>query len=79
MKVAQIISKLDDPVSIIVNTGTETIYLRAYSIDEKVKWYKKLREMQKLVEELSQNKELFKMKMELSKLNRFKILDDLNT
>lgn len=79
LKVTQIITKLDDPVSLIINTGTETLYLKAYSIDEKVKWYKKLKDTQKMVEELSQNKELFKMKMELSKINRFKILDDLNT
>lgn len=63
----------------MINTGTDTLYMRAYSIDEKVKWYRKLKEAQKSIEELAQNKQLFKMKMELSKINRFKILDDLNT
>ena len=43
LKVAQIISKLDDPVSLMINTGTETLYLRAYSIDEKVKSFRKLK------------------------------------
>jgi len=49
LKVTQIITKIDDPVSLIINTGTETLYLKAYSIDEKVKWYKKLKDTQKMV------------------------------
>lgn len=44
-----------------------------------MKWYKKLKEVQKQAIDLAHNKELFKMKVELSKVNRFKILDDLNT
>lgn len=34
--------------------------------------------MQKQVIDLSHNKELFKMRVELSKVNRFKILEDLD-
>jgi len=56
LKVTQIITKIDEPVSLIINTGTdiintgtETLYLKAYSIDEKVKWYKKLKDTQKMV------------------------------
>lgn len=56
MKIAQIISKLDDPISLMIHTGTETIDIRAYSIDEKVKWYKKLKEVQKQAIDLSNNK-----------------------
>jgi hypothetical protein len=40
----------------MINTGTETLYLRAYSIDEKVKWFKKLKEVQKQVIDLAHNK-----------------------
>jgi len=63
----------------MIHTGTSTIYLKAYSIEDKVRWFKRLKEVQKQIIDLSHNKELFKMKVELSKINRFKILDDLNT
>ena len=46
MKIAKIITTIDDPICLILHTGTETLYLRANSIDERVKWYKKLKSVQ---------------------------------
>lgn len=40
----------------MINTGTDTLHLRAFSIDEKVKWFKKLKEAKKSIEELTHNK-----------------------
>jgi hypothetical protein len=45
--VAEIISIVDDPISFIIHTGTDTLRLRARSIDERVKWFKKLKKIQK--------------------------------
>lgn len=48
--VAQIISIVDDPISFIIHTGTDSLRVRANSIDERVKWFKKLKKIQKDIE-----------------------------
>jgi hypothetical protein len=40
----------------MIHTGTEIIDIRAYSIDEKVKWFKKLKEVQKEAIDLAHNR-----------------------
>ena len=56
LKVARIVSTIDDPVSLIIHTGTETLRLRASSIDERVRWFKKLKSTQKKAEQANYHK-----------------------
>ena len=51
LKVAQIATAVEDPISFIIHTGTETLNLRASSIEERVLWLKKIKKVQKKVEQ----------------------------
>lgn len=46
LKIADIMQIPDDPLTIIINSGTKQIEVRAASVELKVKWYNALKESQ---------------------------------
>jgi oxysterol-binding protein 1 len=44
MKIASLTTVPDDPLKIIINSGTSEIIIRASSIEEKSKWVNSLRD-----------------------------------
>ena len=74
MKVAQIISIVDDPISFIIHTGTDPLRLRANSIEERIKWFKKLKKIQKSIEEENYVKEMSSLNNDKNKSNKIKML-----
>lgn len=54
LKISEIILTPEDPLKIIINSGTKTLHLRANSIGDKIKWINALRLSQ---EEIIKNQE----------------------
>jgi hypothetical protein len=74
LAVAQVISVVDDPITFLVHTGTETLRVRAHSIDERIRWFKKLKKMQREISEASYAREVSSMSEPSGKSNKIKML-----